>query len=111
VDKRLRLYDDYRGLDSDPAAFRKWHAGRGVSAARGICGKEKRVTLCESVEMKGRDGSNPTLSANQSVHFVYILEKAENPREMRRSFSSQRTGESRTHAGFARFGDHSLRAK
>jgi hypothetical protein len=67
VDKRLRLYDDNRGLDSDPAAFRKWHAGRGVSAARGICGKEKRVTLCESVEMKGRDGSNPTLSANESL--------------------------------------------
>ena len=65
VDKRLRLYDDNRGLDSDPAAFRKWHAGRGVSAARGICGKEKRVTLRESVEMKGSDGSNPTLSATR----------------------------------------------
>ena len=66
MDKRLRLYDDYRGLDSDPAAFRKRYAGRKVSAARGISGKEKRVTLRETVEMKGRDGSNPTLSAHES---------------------------------------------
>jgi hypothetical protein len=28
--------------------------------------ERKRVTLHESVEMKGRDGSNPTLSAKQS---------------------------------------------
>jgi hypothetical protein len=34
-------------------------------------------------------------SANQSVHFAYILEKAETPREMWRSFRPQRTGESR----------------
>ena len=46
-------------------------------------------------EMKGLDGSNPLLSANQSVHFPYILDKAETPREMRRSFRPQRTGESR----------------
>src|SRR5271170_5341023 len=45
--------------------------------------------------MKGRDGSNPSLSGKQSVFFVYILEKAETPREMRRSFSPQRTGERR----------------
>src|SRR5207244_4181657 len=38
-------------------------------------------------------GSNPPLSANQSVHFAYILEKAKTPREMWRSFSPQRTGE------------------
>jgi hypothetical protein len=34
-------------------------------------------------------------SADQSVHFASILEKAETPREMRRSFRPQRTGESR----------------
>jgi hypothetical protein len=45
-------------------------------------------------EMKGLDGSNPPLSANQSVHFAYILEKAETPRELWRSFRPQRTGES-----------------
>ena len=44
--------------------------------------------------MKGLDGSNPPLSANQSVHFAYISEKAETPREMWRSFYPQRTGES-----------------
>jgi hypothetical protein len=31
--------------------------------------------LCESVEMKGRDGSNPTLSATQSGMLPYIMEK------------------------------------
>jgi hypothetical protein len=46
-------------------------------------------------EMKGLDGSNPPLSANQSVHSAYILEKAETPREMRRSFRPQRIGDSR----------------
>jgi hypothetical protein len=46
-------------------------------------------------EMKGLDGSNPSLSANQSVHFAYILETEETPREMRRSFYPQRTGERR----------------
>ena len=63
--------------------------------------------------MKGLDGSNPPLSAKQLVFFVYILEKAETPREMRRSFSPQRTGEraAGSRAGFARFGEHSLRAK
>jgi hypothetical protein len=45
--------------------------------------------------MKGLDGSNPPLSANQSVHFAYILEKAETPRGMWRSFCPERTGESR----------------
>ena len=45
--------------------------------------------------LKGLGSSNPLLSANQSVHFAYILEKAETPREMWRSFSPQRTGESR----------------
>ena len=44
--------------------------------------------------MKGLEGSNPPFSANQSVHFAYILEKEETPREMRRSFYPQRTGES-----------------
>ena len=44
--------------------------------------------------MKGRDGSNARLSVNQSVHFAYILEKAGTPRELRRFFSPQRTGES-----------------
>ena len=39
------------------------------------------------------------LSANQSVHCADILEKAETPREMRRSFSAQRTGESRLTPG------------
>jgi hypothetical protein len=29
-------------------------------------------------EMKGLDGSNPPFSANQSPHFAYILERAEN---------------------------------
>jgi hypothetical protein len=49
--------------------------------------------------MKGLDGSNLPLSANQSVHCADILEKAETPREMRRSFSAQRTGESRITPG------------
>jgi hypothetical protein len=49
--------------------------------------------------MRGFEGSNPSLSAKQSVHFTYILEKAETPREMRRSFSAQRTGESRLTPG------------
>jgi hypothetical protein len=49
--------------------------------------------------MKGLDGSNLPLSAIQSVHFAYILEKAETPREMRRSFRAQRTGESRLTPG------------
>jgi hypothetical protein len=31
----------------------------------------------------------------QSVHFVYILEKAETPHEMQRSLGPQRTAESR----------------
>src|SRR5260221_13486860 len=48
---------------------------------------------------KGLGGSNPLRSANQSVHFAYILEKAETPREMRRSFCPQRTGESRLTPG------------
>jgi hypothetical protein len=45
--------------------------------------------------MKGLEGSNPPFSANQSVHFAYILEKAETPRGMWRSFCPQRTRESR----------------
>jgi hypothetical protein len=45
--------------------------------------------------MKGLGGSNPPLSAKQSVFFVYILEKAENARELWRSFRRQRTGDSR----------------
>jgi hypothetical protein len=44
--------------------------------------------------LKGLGSSNPLLSASQSEHFAYILEKAETPREMRRSFRPQRTGES-----------------
>jgi hypothetical protein len=43
--------------------------------------------------------SNSTRSASQSDHFAYILEKAETPREMRRSFRPQRTGESRLTPG------------
>ena len=40
-------------------------------------------------------GSHQTASsANQSVHFAYILEKAETPHELWRSFRPQRTGES-----------------
>jgi hypothetical protein len=46
--------------------------------------------------MKGTGGSNPTLSANQSV---YILDKAETPRELWRSFRPQCTGESRLTPG------------
>jgi hypothetical protein len=45
-------------------------------------------------DSKGPDGSNLPRSANQSVHFAYILEKAETPRELWRSFRPQRTGES-----------------
>jgi hypothetical protein len=111
VDKRLRLYDDYRGLDSDPAAFRKWHAGRGVSAARGICGKEKRVTLCESVEMKGRDGSNPTLSANQSVRFALHFAEGGNSARNAAFFLPAAHRREPPHAEFARSGEPSLRAK
>ena len=44
---------------------------------------------------RGFRGSNPPLSANQSVRFTYILEEAETPRAMWRSFRPQRTGESR----------------
>jgi hypothetical protein len=47
----------------------------------------------------GTGGSNSLRSANQSVHCAYILEKAETLREMRRSFSAQRTGESRLTPG------------
>ena len=43
----------------------------------------------------GTSSSNSLGSAKQPVFFVYILEKAETPREMRRSFSPQRTGERR----------------
>jgi hypothetical protein len=46
-------------------------------------------------EIKGLDGSNPPLSANESLDFAYILEKAATPRGMRCSFCPQRTGESR----------------
>jgi hypothetical protein len=42
---------------------------------------------------RGVASSNPAC-ANQSVHFAYILEKAETPREMWR-FRPQRTGEIR----------------
>ena len=55
--------------------------------------------------------SNPPLSAIQSVHFAYILEKEETPREMRRSFYPAAHRREHTHAEFARFGEHSLRAK
>ena len=43
----------------------------------------------------GTGSSNSLPSANQSVHFTYILEKAETPRGMWRSFCPERTGESR----------------
>src|SRR5260370_41572600 len=45
--------------------------------------------------VKGLGSPNPPLPAKQPVFFIYILEKAETPREMRRSFSPQRTGERR----------------
>jgi hypothetical protein len=45
--------------------------------------------------LEGRESSNPLLSAKQPVFFVYILEMAEIPRELWRSFRPQRTGESR----------------
>jgi Protein of Unknown function (DUF2784) len=47
--------------------------------------------LCESVEMKGRDGSNPTLSAAQSsqttavIKAAFICASAVQPRHPRRS--------------------------
>jgi hypothetical protein len=44
--------------------------------------------------MIGTDSSNSLRSANESVHFAYILEKPESSREMRRSFYPQRTRES-----------------
>jgi hypothetical protein len=44
--------------------------------------------------MKGLYGSNPPLSAKQSLDLPYILEKPETSREMRRSFYPQRTRES-----------------
>jgi hypothetical protein len=44
---------------------------------------------------KGPDGSNLPPSANQSVHFPYIVEKAETSHEMWHSFSPQRTREIR----------------
>jgi hypothetical protein len=46
-------------------------------------------------EMKGLEDSNLPFSANESVHFAYILGKAETSRGMWRSFSPLRTGESR----------------
>jgi hypothetical protein len=50
---------------------------------------------CTSGKPKMRESSSQQTppSANQSVHFAYILEKAKTPREMWRSFSPQRTGE------------------
>jgi hypothetical protein len=51
-------------------------------------------------EIKGLDGSNLPFSASQSVHFTYILEKAETPRGTWRSFcrsASERAGSRRIH--------------
>ena len=53
-----------------------------------------RENMGNMYEMKGLDGSNPPLSANQSLDLPYILEKPETSREMRRSFYPQRTRES-----------------
>jgi hypothetical protein len=61
--------------------------------------------------MKGLDGSTPPLSANQSVHFAYILEKEETPRGMRTFFLPAAHRRAPAQAGFARFGEHSLRRK
>jgi hypothetical protein len=44
---------------------------------------------------KGLGSSHPPLSANQSLHFAYILEKLGNPRGTWGSFCPQRTRESR----------------
>jgi hypothetical protein len=62
-------------------------------------------------EMKGLDGSNPPLSANQSVHFAYILEKAENFARNAPFFQRAAHRREPAHAAFARLGEHSLRAK
>ena len=56
---------------------------------------QTRASNSAQITAGGTGGSNPPLSANQSVHFPYILEKIETPRGMRRSFCLQRTGESR----------------
>jgi hypothetical protein len=60
--------------------------------------------------LEGSESSNPLLSASQSVHFPYIVEKAETSHEMWHSFSPQHQRDP-AHAGFARVGGHSLRAK
>jgi hypothetical protein len=57
------------------------------------------VSIIFSRHSDGTAGSNPALSATQSAHVTYILEKAETAREVRRSFRPQRTGESRLTPG------------
>jgi hypothetical protein len=65
-----------------------------VHGSRGIAGLELGPNPPYRM-LKGLGSSNPLRSASQSVHFAYILEKAETPRGMWRSFCPQRIGESR----------------
>jgi len=59
----------------------------------------------------GSESSNSPLSANQSVHFAYILEKAENFARNAPFFQRAAHRREPAHAAFARLGEHSLRAK
>ena len=51
------------------------------------------------------------LSATESVNFAYILEKAENSARNAAFFPPETHRREPAHAGFARFGEHSLRAR
>jgi hypothetical protein len=61
--------------------------------------------------MKGLDGSNPPLSANQSVHLAYILENGRRSARNEAFFQLAAQQREPAHAGFSQFGEHSLCAK
>jgi hypothetical protein len=61
--------------------------------------------------LKGLGSSNPPLPANKSVHLAYILENGR--KSVRNAAFFQLAAQQRepAHAGFSRFGEHSLCAK
>jgi hypothetical protein len=82
---------------------------RGIRAIRLVVASSNSLLSSDSLET-GTGSSNSLLSANQSPHFAYILERAENSARNAAFFPPETHRREPAHAGFARFGEHSLRA-
>src|ERR1700730_15981534 len=61
--------------------------------------------------LEGLGSSNPPLSANKSVHLAYILENGRKSARNAAFFQLAAQQREPAHAGFSRFGEHSLCAK